>query len=277
MEVVKSRRWVDGFLIHSPLQGGLRRPIILALGGSTTDGVKFENSWPEQLARMLDAANIPASVINGGIGGYTTSQDLFKLIRDGFEFKPDIVIEYSGVNDGWRYGIPQHLMVHPYQENILKVATGQEDSRILPNMSTLLRKYFPRDTSIDYSLGISSQRTPAQTYKKNMEIMNAAALSQGVKFYAVIQPFSYFRSKHARPNPESVGAEFINGVNGLYNQILPLASKTGYIHDATQALEGTDEIVYQPDGVHLTDVGNRVIAQYMLNMIRDQLPAQQGN
>ena len=87
--------------------------MILALGGSTTDGVKFPNSWPEQLARILDANKIPAVVINGGIGGYSTSQDMFKLVRDGFEFKPDIVIEYAGVNDGWRYGVADHLMVHP--------------------------------------------------------------------------------------------------------------------------------------------------------------------
>lgn len=272
-EVKKTRAWIDGFLLHSPMQQGARKPVILALGGSTTDGVKFPNSWPEQLARILDANRIPAVVINGGIGGYSTSQDMFKLVRDGFEFKPDIVIEYAGVNDGWRYGVADHLMVHPYQENILKVATGQEEPKILPSMATLLHQYVPKALSIDYSLGLSSKRTPAQTFKKNMEIMHAASLSQGAKFYSVIQPFSFYKSRHAKPNRSSVGSEFISGVNGLYDQIRVLAKNRDYIFDATRVLEGTDAIVYQPDGVHLTDGGNRIIALYMFNLVRGQLAA----
>ncbi|MDF1775368.1 MAG: SGNH/GDSL hydrolase family protein [Rhizobiaceae bacterium] len=272
-EVKKTRAWIEGFLLHSPIQQGSRKPVILALGGSTTDGVKFPNSWPEQLARILDANKIPAVVINGGIGGYSTSQDMFKLVRDGFEFKPDIVIEYAGVNDGWRYGVVDHLMVHPYQENIMKVATGQEEPKILPSMTSLLRQYVPKASSIDYSLGLSSKRTPAQTFKKNMEIMHAASLSQGAKFYSVIQPFSFYKSKHARPNRQSVGAEFIGGVNGLYDQIRILARSRDYVFDATRVFEGTDAIVYQPDGVHLNDAGNRIIALYMFNLVRGQLVA----
>ena len=274
VEIEKTHKWIDGFLVESPPARGLRKPVILALGGSTTDGVKFPDSWPAQLSRLLEERNIPATVINGGIGGYTTSQDLFKLIRDGFEFQPDIVIEYGGVNDGWQYSVQNHLMVHPYQENILKVATGQEAPRILPSTATFLKLYLPVKASIDYSLGVGSKRTRAQTFKKNMEIMNAATLSQGGKFYAVVQPFSFFQSKHAHPNPQSVGLEFIKGVTDLYNRILVLPNTRDYIHDATQALEGTTEIVYQPDGVHLTSAGNRVIAEYMLNLIRNQLMIQ---
>ncbi|MEP9387752.1 SGNH/GDSL hydrolase family protein [Mesorhizobium sp. KR9-304] len=271
LEVQKTNRWIDGFLLESPAQRGLRKPIILALGGSTTDGVKFPGSWPEQLAKILDEHNIQATVINGGIGGYTTSQDLFKLIRDGFEFQPDIVIEYGGVNDGWRYSVSNHLMVHPYQESILKVATGQDIPRILPSAMTLARQYLPMKGSIDYSLGVGSKRTRAQTFKKNMEIMQAATISQGGQFYAVIQPFSFYQSKHASPNPQSVGLEFISGVTELYNEILFLTNTRDYIHDATQALEGATEVVYQPDGVHLNSAGNKIIAEYMFNLIKDPL------
>jgi lysophospholipase L1-like esterase len=269
-DLQKTKRWIDGFLVESNPQLGLRRPVVLALGGSTTDGVKFPDSWPEQLANILSDNNITATVINGGIGGYTTSQDLFKLIRDGFEFQPDIVIEYGGVNDGWIYSVQNHLMVHPYQENILKVATGQDMPRILPSTTTLAREYLPKP-SIDYSLGVSSKRTRAQTFKKNMEIMNAATASQGGQFYAVIQPFSFFQSRHANPNPQSVGFEFIKGVTDLYREILFLPNTRDFIHDATQALEGTTEVVYQPDGVHLNSVGNRIIAEYMFNLIRGRL------
>ncbi len=272
-EVKKRRPWIDGFLVESPIKGKIEYPVILALGGSTTDGVKFPGSWPAQLAELMVRNNIRGTVINGGIGGYTTSQDLFKLIRDGFEFKPDIVIDYGGVNDGWIYGVPRHLMVHPYQENVMKVATGEEESRLLPSTMTLLRRLIPRSVNVDYSLGISSGRTRAQTFKKNMDIMYAASVSQGAKFYGVIQPFSYFRSKHANPNPQSVGRGFIQGVNGLYKDILEIPKERKFVFDATQVLEQSEPGVYQPDGVHLTPAGNKVIAQYMFDLIKPDLEA----
>jgi lysophospholipase L1-like esterase len=270
-DVQMKYKWLDGFLIYSDAPGRFKRPVILALGGSTTDGVKFPNSWPEQLAAILKQRNIGGTVINGAIGGYTTSQDLFKLIRDGVEFRPDIVISLDGVNDGLNYGIPNHLMVQPYQENILKVATGMEDGRLFPSTTAVLRQIIPKRTEIDYSLGLSSNRPPALNFRKNLELMNVTCISQGCKFYGVVQPFSYFRSKHANPNPESVGSEFIKGVNGLYNQILPFTKTHDFIFDATQALEGAMQPVYQADGVHLNDAGNKLIAEYMFNLIKDRL------
>jgi len=266
--------WLDGFVVYGDISKGLQRPVILALGGSTTDGVKFPNSWPEQLARMLKERNIPGTVINGGIGGYTSSQELLKLIRDGLEFQPTIVITLNGVNDALNYGLPGHLMVQPYQENVMKVAIGDEDGRWFPNTVTLFRRAFPKSTDIDYTLGLTSNRPRASLYRKNVELMNVTCISQGCKFYDVIQPFSFFNSRHARPNPESVGTDFINSVTTLYQAILPFTQRHDYIHDATQALEGTDQTVFQADGVHLTDEGNRIMAEYMLNMIKDRLPAQ---
>ena len=75
-----------------------------------------------------------------------------------------------------------------------------------------------------------------------------------------------------------MGSEFVSGVNGLYDQIRVLAKKTvTTFSNATRVLEGTDASVYQPDGVHLTDVGNRIIALYMFNLVRGQLAAKQEN
>lgn len=275
LDVVRQKyAWLDGFVVYGDPSKGMQRPIILALGGSTTDGVKFPNSWPEQLARILKERNIPGTVINGGIGGYTSSQELFKLIRDGLEFQPNIVISLNGVNDALNYGLPGHLMVQPYQENVMKVAIGAEEGRWFPNATALFRRLFPKSTDIDYSLGLSSSRPRASLYRKNVELMNVTCISQGCKYYDVIQPFSYFRSRHARPNPESVGTEFINSVNTLYEAILPFTQRHDYIRDATQVLESSDKAVYQNDGVHLTDEGNRIIAEYMLDMIKDRLQAQ---
>lgn len=66
--------WIDGFAVYTKRSiGDLQRPVILALGGSTTDGVKFDHSWPEELAKLLIQKGKAGTVVNGGIGGYSTN------------------------------------------------------------------------------------------------------------------------------------------------------------------------------------------------------------
>jgi hypothetical protein len=95
--------WVDGFVVYKKNKDLWTRPIILTLGGSTTDGIRRGHSWPEELSKLMTADGNSGTVVNGGTGGYSSNQELLKLIRDGLEFKPDIVISYSGINDMGKY------------------------------------------------------------------------------------------------------------------------------------------------------------------------------
>jgi lysophospholipase L1-like esterase len=68
---------------------------ILALGDSFTFalGVAFEDLYVQQLERML-AERRPGErfqVINTGIGGYNTRQELLFLLARGFAFQPDVI------------------------------------------------------------------------------------------------------------------------------------------------------------------------------------------
>lgn len=56
---------------------------------------------------LLNRKGCSNVVICGGVAGYRSSEELFKLIRDGFDFKPDIVLNYSGFND-------LYLQEYPY-------------------------------------------------------------------------------------------------------------------------------------------------------------------
>lgn len=77
-----------------------RKPfVILVLGGSTTSGKNVHyKCWSKCLSELLTYKQIPHIIYNGGCQGFTVSQELLKLIRDGFSLKPDIVINYSGIN-----------------------------------------------------------------------------------------------------------------------------------------------------------------------------------
>lgn len=71
---------------------------IVVLGGSTSDPA-LGYSWPELLAGVLKERGAKATVLNGGVAGYSSNQELIKLTRDVLPLGPDIVISMSGVND----------------------------------------------------------------------------------------------------------------------------------------------------------------------------------
>ncbi|MBY0401476.1 SGNH/GDSL hydrolase family protein [Myxococcota bacterium] len=265
--------WLDGFLIYADRASDLERPVILALGGSTTDGIRVGHSWPEELARILEERRIPGTVINGGIGGYSTNQELLKLIRDGLEFEPDFVISYSGINDRGRYGELPHPMVHSYQRQMLEVQTGRAPSRILPSTMAFLRGTAApwRRAAMDYTMGLPTARSLGQQYRRNLEIMHAVCRSQGCRFDAFIQPFAYYQSKFAtilEPDEKRVG--YIAAVNALYSEIVELPATHDFVHDATAILEQVDD-VYMPDGVHLNQKGDAVVADHVFGVLEPEL------
>jgi acyl-CoA thioesterase I len=76
------------------------RPVILALGESTTAGygVPADSSYPAQLQALLDAAGYSYRVVNHGRNGSTTEMALANLTR-GMLLQPEIVLIAIGGND----------------------------------------------------------------------------------------------------------------------------------------------------------------------------------
>ena len=81
---------------------------VLALGGSTTFGVGLDDAdtWPVRLQVALDSALAAApgrfrrsEVINGGVPGYTSAENLIQLELLGVYLKPDVVVLFQGLND----------------------------------------------------------------------------------------------------------------------------------------------------------------------------------
>jgi lysophospholipase L1-like esterase len=70
---------------------------VLGLGDSFTFalGVRFEDLWVQQLERMLAdrlGPGRPVQVVNAGVAGYNTRQELIFLETDGWRLQPDVVV-----------------------------------------------------------------------------------------------------------------------------------------------------------------------------------------
>ncbi|HEX5066894.1 MAG TPA: SGNH/GDSL hydrolase family protein [Myxococcota bacterium] len=264
--------WVNGFVVYRDRPGPLVHPVILALGGSTTDGAGADPSWPEELARLLKDRGIAGTVVNGGTGGYSTNQELLKLIRDGLEFRPDIVISYSGVNDRGEYGELPYPMVHAYQRQVLAHLTEGAPSRLLPNaVAWLRREVLPHPKHrVTSTLGVASSSTLGEQYERNLVLMEAVARARGAAFFGFIQPNAYFRSRHQGKPGEAKSPAYVASLQALYAEIIDLPERLPFVRDFTGIFEPHDD-VYRGDGIHTTPKGDAVIAREILDVIGDEL------
>ncbi|NKB67452.1 MAG: hypothetical protein GKR89_10355 [Candidatus Latescibacteria bacterium] len=76
---------------------------LLALGDSFIEGwgVNLQSSVSKQLENRLQAAGETAEVINGGVAGYGTDQELLFFEKVGQRFGPDLVLLFFYGNDLW--------------------------------------------------------------------------------------------------------------------------------------------------------------------------------
>ncbi|MEZ4281820.1 MAG: SGNH/GDSL hydrolase family protein [Myxococcota bacterium] len=262
--------WRRGFAIYGDApEGAPARPLILTLGGSTTDPLNHETSWPEELAAMLVERGLPGTVVNGAVGGYSTNQELLKLVRDGIELAPDLVISYSAVNDRGAYGPLPHPMVHAYQRQILANLTQSRLHRMLPNTVSLIQRWGGRDDdALGYSLGLETQRSLGEWYARNLSLMNAVARASGAEFLGVIQPNAYVGADAGAGRFLANGKsdEYVVALRDFYAQIVDVPERLHYVHSFIDIFDGAQG-VYSEDGVHTLRAGDRLIAQAMLSLI----------
>ena len=100
-----------------PLAKGDRRRIVV-VGDSITFGnhLELERTYSERLESALNrrGQEPPIDVLNLGVGGYDTAQEVAQLERIGLQFEPDLVVVGFCVND---LGIVSVTMDHSWSED----------------------------------------------------------------------------------------------------------------------------------------------------------------
>lgn len=110
---------------------------ILALGDSVTFGwgLRGEDAYPSQLASLLATLRPGQSfeVINAGVSGYGTWQQLLWLHDTGLSLQPDVVVVQAHLNDasdnlwgtlGWQGGNQSWLASRSYLARLLQRVAG---------------------------------------------------------------------------------------------------------------------------------------------------------
>lgn len=130
----------SGFVIYGDDERGGKKYKIVALGNSTTDGTFYPfKSWSQLLYEELAGDII---IYNGRSYGYSSGQEVLKLIRDVLWLKPNMIIVYDGFidmycRDKYPYSFPflrkefncarMHIEINNYMdENKVTVCSGIE-------------------------------------------------------------------------------------------------------------------------------------------------------
>jgi hypothetical protein len=197
--------------------------LILTLGGSTTDGFfskpnktnkdKNYRTWSFWLSEYCGKRNL-CNVVNGGVGGYSTSHILRKFFRDVLilENKPNLIILYTGINDYPGHSGPLEL-VYPYYDKyqIDALLRGKYKSRyelrIFPSTFRVVNfisrkifnkridknKYFQQELiknnpSLYKSLPRANFKNKIELFAHNVDILQKFSKALDIDFVVFLEP-----------------------------------------------------------------------------------------
>ena len=109
---------------------------ILALGDSFTFalGVRFEDLYVQRLERKLNGEQPGRKfqVINAGVAGYNTTQELVFLLADGLRYEPDLITIGFYWNDLLGNDKPLPVIDGPIQRDLMKESESADAGHLLP-------------------------------------------------------------------------------------------------------------------------------------------------
>lgn len=151
---------------------------IIVLGNSTTDfSLSRIKSWPEILSKILSNRNIPVTVYNGGLNGYSSSEELLKLLRDALALlsgdgllenrsgERAMILSWCGAGEmNWVHNDP----CFPFYASGFLRRTEKAES--------------------EFIYGVPDPRPDYKNWYKNVRCMHGLANEFGIPYYSFLQP-----------------------------------------------------------------------------------------
>ena len=259
---VETGKEYNGFYTF-PAKLDTKKYKILVFGGSTSDPwccpVKL---WCEILRDICQEQGYNVEIITGGVMGYSSAQELGKLVRDGINLNVDLVISYSGANDIYNRG--EYPFLNSFQLDVCAVFDDKEKG--LKSSRGLKRKNV----------------NPYAEWMQNERMMHGILNEFQIPFLAVYQPALW--SKGGKKYIDEITKEklhkstivdtenyevAIKNANNARAQIKYDAEKTEWLYDFAAIFDDESEVYL--DVVHCTEKGNRIIAEQMFKLLEKLL------
>ena len=228
---------------------------VVVLGGSTTESDRsLIKPWVEFLFNTYLGQGV--TIFNCAMSGYSSGQELIKLIRDAILLKPDLVITYSGVNDIFQRCNYSSSFAFPYLCNIFGVIAQNN------NIKSVIT-------------GKHNEQAAWERWITNMQYMNAIAELNNIPFCAFAQPMLPSKKEftpHEKKMMKMIAAIY---PEERFEECIMFRKKAGdmetqfsYVYDLTNIFDDVD--VYM-DNCHVYEEGNRIIADRIWHIIKDKI------
>lgn len=229
---------------------------IVVLGGSTSDGAMYPfASWPKLLYDELNRNDI--TVYNGGVCGYTSGQELIKLIRDSLPLDPDMIIVYDGFNE---YSVnEQYPFRFDYARKVFDYAKEH-----------LADEWVRMDSSV--CSGIVQQRGVLDYWFSNIQSMHAIAEDRKIRFFSFAQPMLTSKEMKTMQEKNMLISWDVNALckwtSTPLRSFMKKQDMPDYMYDLSHIFDGEEGVYMDP--CHVWEKGNRIIAREIKKII---LPA----
>lgn len=246
---------------------------IVALGGSSTAPLTGKSNWPELLASQIKSTGKKVRVLNGGVGGYSSNQELLKTIRDVLPIKPRVLITFDGINDFGNHSTDDHPMLHPYQKSLYATLLNPT-ALFLPNtvlmVNTVTNALFHKP-KLEVRMGAPYRDSLATNWAKNQRLINAASKEMGIHHFSYLQPTNgvgkYTPTAKELQELNSIvyketSPGYVAVANHFYSEARTLCKKFTFCHDYTDLFQGRTGLYDDPR--HPTAEGYALIAQNIL-------------
>ena len=278
-------------------QENSNNPAILILGGSTSSGF-YQNyangyTYPFLLNEKVKSHNY--QIINGGLGGYSSTQELQKLVVDGRRLNANIslIISFNGVNDipGYHGNEKKMSNYHPFMtEEQFKMLNDQvwiiQDYTaysFFPSFKSLLglvaiNKNGNKNFNIDNTYFKTIKA--ADRWHQNIKIMRKVSEAMGADYIAIIQPtmgLNGLQNKIAtnKNNDSDLLRKvrsyqtYIKELNEFYDEIRAHCLKLDYCYDFSNVAPPTGN--NYTDYRHHNENGNEIIAENIFHIIKSRV------
>ena len=275
--------------------------IILTLGGSTTSGYYQHYAHGETYPYLLGKiSSREYSVINGGVGGYQSLQDLYKYLRDGPRFQNvEYVISLTGINElPDKHGLNSiRRLQYPFLSSTQFYMNFNQiwvDKRVSSNPVLLhLKRFFPNFMSsiIKTTPKIQDKKfkgnatklegkkifkyiDAADRWQVNMERLNALVELNGSKFFAFLQPTMGLPGIQSTPKPgskdfklyETMSDNYLERIQSLYSELVIRCKMLDFCIDISNIAPPSGNNYY--NARHHNANGNKIIAEHIWEILK---------
>jgi lysophospholipase L1-like esterase len=160
-------------------EGGVR---VATVGDSNTLGWSGPEGahWPADLERVIEAAGVPAEVINAGVWGYSSQQGVPRT-REVLALEPDLVLVSFGSNDA-HFVTRSDSEYSGRSEGMWRVVRFVRGLRVAQLLTAAADRFDPSSVEL-------APRVPLADYRSNLRQMIAEVRATGAEPVLLTRPY----------------------------------------------------------------------------------------